>query len=264
MLAIGSRTGCGCITECMALQTDKAPVLCLPGLTRNWRDYAALATHLTHRTTGLLRWIFADVAAVNMPRIRQLHAADLCRRRRAAAGRTEHREIRRDRDFAGRDRLADPWRREARAAGGTGAQRCRAGDRRGRARADQILCRQEPVLADLGACRAGHRRDQCGGPSGLSSSRTGSRWPSGSCRLKSSGRIVFDYDMAIAEPLKAPGGGGWGRSMAVVRGGARRADVIPSRRIVGHSVVGDAGRNGRAGRWRGGDCARGRPRADAR
>jgi hypothetical protein len=25
-------------------------------------------------------------------------------------------------------------------------------------------------------------------------------------RLKSSGRIVFDYDMAIAEPLKAPGG----------------------------------------------------------
>ena len=26
------------------------------------------------------------------------------------------------------------------------------------------------------------------------------------CRLKSSGRIVFDYDMAIAEPLRTPGG----------------------------------------------------------
>ena len=36
-------------------------------------------------------------------------------------------------------------------------------------------------------------------------SRTGWRWPSGIYRLNSSGRIVLDYDMKIAEPFRVPG-----------------------------------------------------------
>ena len=84
-------------------------------------------------------------------------------------------------------------------------------------------------------------------------------------RLTGSGRIVLDYDMKIAEPFRAPGGEAGGGPVAGAGGAAACADADRPRRAIGRAERRRGAADGRSTRACGiGEPARCRPCADAR
>ena len=49
---------------------DRPPILCMPGLTRNARDFEDLAARLSREWRVICRRVSAAAARANMPRIR--------------------------------------------------------------------------------------------------------------------------------------------------------------------------------------------------
>lgn len=185
--------------------SDKAPVLCLPGLTRNARDYAALAERFAHdrqvyaidfRGRGASE--YARDASSYTP---LTYAADL---EKLLAERGIARFVAIGTSLGGIVSLILGGARPERLAG-------------------LVLNDVGPVIDPAGLERIrGYAGKSASWPTWMHAGRgiaeiNATAHPDFAlddwiamakrvCRLKSSGRIVFDYDMAIAEPLKAPGG----------------------------------------------------------
>ena len=70
---------------------DRPPILCLPGLTRNARDFEPVADRYAGRMARASRRSARARRQRLRPRPGQLHAADLCRRRAEAARPARHR-----------------------------------------------------------------------------------------------------------------------------------------------------------------------------
>jgi pimeloyl-ACP methyl ester carboxylesterase len=186
------------------VRTAKAPVLCLPGLTRNWRDYAALAEHLS--ATRQVYCIdfrgrggseYAKDTATYIP---PTYAADV--------------------ELLLAEQNIDKFVAIGTSLGGIVSLIL------GGARPERLAAL---VLNDVGPVIDAAGLDRIKSYAGKSQSWdtwmhaargiaeiNASAYPKYKledwiamakrvCRLKSSGRIVFDYDMAIAEPLKTPG-----------------------------------------------------------
>jgi pimeloyl-ACP methyl ester carboxylesterase len=185
-------------------RTAKAPVLCMPGLTRNWRDYDSLAQHLA--ATRQVYCIdfrgrggseYAKDTATYLP---PTYAADV-------------------------ELLLAEQNIEKFVAIGTslgGIVSLILGGARPERLAALVLNDVGPVIDAAGLDRiksyAGKSQSW---DTWMHAARgiaeiNASAYPKYKledwiamakrvCRLKSSGRIVFDYDMAIAEPLKTPG-----------------------------------------------------------
>ncbi|HTI30857.1 MAG TPA: alpha/beta hydrolase [Sphingomonas sp.] len=187
------------------MPTDKAPVLCLPGLTRNWRDYAGLAEHLS-ATRQVYCIDFrgrggsesARDAATYMPSV---YATDV---ELLLAEKGINRFVAIGTSLGGIVSLI---------LGGASPERLAA----------LVLNDVGPVIDAAGLDRIkGYTGKNQSWPTWLHAARgiaeiNAAAYPKYKlddwiamakrvARLKSSGRIVFDYDMAIAEPLKAPGG----------------------------------------------------------
>jgi pimeloyl-ACP methyl ester carboxylesterase len=184
--------------------TTKAPVLCLPGLTRNWRDYDSLATHLA-ATRQVYAIDFrgrggsehAKDSASYMP---ATYAADV---EVLLAERSIERFVAIGTSLGGIVSLilggADPQRLAGLVLNDVGPVIDTAGLDRIKAYAgksqswDTWMHAARGIAEINGAAHPNYKLDDW-----LAMAKR-------VCRLKSSGRIVFDYDMAIAEPLKTPG-----------------------------------------------------------
>ncbi|CAM3147249.1 Tropinesterase [Sphingomonas antarctica] len=185
--------------------SEKAPVLCLPGLTRNARDYAALAAHLAHDRQvyaidfrGRGGSDYAKDPATYMP---MTYAADV--------------------EALLTDREIGTFIAIGTSLGGIVS--LILGAARPERLAGLVLNDVGPVIDAAGLDRIRsyvgksatwptwvHAARDIGGTNAASYPQFElPDWIAMAkrvCRLKSSGRIVFDYDMAIAEPLRAPGG----------------------------------------------------------
>ena len=185
--------------------TKKVPVLCLPGLTRNARDYAALAARLASgRQVYALNFRgrggsdYAKDAASYTP---VTYAADV---EAFLAERQIDRFVAIGTSLGGIVSLI---------LGGAKPERL----------AGLVLNDVGPVIEPAGLDRIrAYVGKSASWPTWVHAARDIAETNAAShpnfdlpewiamakrvCRLKSSGRIVFDYDMAIAEPLRAPGG----------------------------------------------------------
>ncbi len=185
--------------------TAKAPVLCLPGLTRNARDYARLGEHL-----GASRQVYSvdfrgrggsEYARDPMTYMPTTYAGDV--------------------ELLLAERGIETFVAIGTSLGGIVS--LILGGARPKRLAGLVLNDVGPVIeaAGLDRIKAYAGKSQSW-PTWVHAARgiaeiNAAAYPGFAfddwlamakrvCRLKSSGRIVFDYDMAIAEPLKAPGG----------------------------------------------------------
>lgn len=184
--------------------TAKAPVLCLPGLTRNWRDYDSLATHL---------------AAT-----RQVYCLDF--RGRGGSEYAKDTATYMPATYAGdvEALLTEQGIGKFVAIGTSlgGIVSLILGGLKPERLAALVLNDVGPVIDAAGLERIkGYAGKSQSWPTWVHAARgvaeiNESAYPKYKledwiamakrvARLKSSGRIVFDYDMAIAEPLKTPG-----------------------------------------------------------
>ena len=185
--------------------SDKAPVLCLPGLTRNARDYAELAGHLAHD--------------------RQIYAVDF--RGRGGSEYAKDSATYMPLTYAGdvESLLAERGIERFVAIGTSlgGLVSLILGGAKPERLAGLVLNDVGPVIDPAGLDRIrGYAGRSASWPTWMHAARGIAEinapahpefalhdWIAMAkrvCRLKSSGRIVFDYDMAIAEPLRTPGG----------------------------------------------------------
>lgn len=185
--------------------SSKIPVLCLPGLTRNARDYAALAAHLSHDR---------PVYALDF---RGRGGSDYARDAASYRPVTYARDV----DALLADRGIERFVAIGTSLGGIvslilgGAKPTRL--------AGLVLNDVGPVIEPAGLDRIrSYVGKSASWPTWVHAARDIAETNAAAhpgfvltdwiamakrvCRLKSSGRIVFDYDMAIAEPLRAPGG----------------------------------------------------------
>lgn len=187
------------------LPTAKAPVLCLPGLTRNWRDYAELGLHLSAK--------------------RQVYCVDF--RGRGGSDQARDPQTYMPATYAADVELLLAERGIGKfVAIGTslgGIVSLILGGAKPERLAGLVLNDIGPVIDAAGLDRiktyAGKSQSW---PTWVHAARAVAEMNAAAhpdyklddwiamakrvARLKSSGRILLDYDMAIAEPLKAPGG----------------------------------------------------------
>ena len=183
----------------------RPPVLCFPGLTRNARDYAALAEHLAHD--------------------RQVYALDF--RGRGASDYAKDAASYTPVTYAAdvEALLADQGIDRFVAIGTSlgGIVSLILGGAKPELLAGLVLNDVGPVIDPAGLDRIkSYVGKSASWPTWVHAARDIAETNAAAhpafdlsdwiamakrvCRLKSSGRIVFDYDMAIAEPLRAPGG----------------------------------------------------------
>ena len=180
-MAIGRRaTGCGSTIAIMPASASRPPILCIPGLTRNARDFEGVADRLA----GEWRLICVDLRGRGRERLCQ--GSDDLRAARPISQDVEaliaelgaralrpvrHLARRADHHAAGAGRQRADRRRPA--------QRYRPGDRAARARAYPLLCRPLAKLADLAPRRPLPRRGAARPLSRLGASTSGWSTPSG-------------------------------------------------------------------------------------